>query len=52
MTADSLPLPGETSCGRHRPARLYPAGIELHHLIARAGYREQSLPHGHHGGTP
>lgn len=46
MTADCSPLPGETS-GRHRPARLYPGGVELHHLLARAGYR-WTTTHTHH----
>jgi hypothetical protein len=47
VTADALPLPGETSSGRHRPERLAPLGVELHHLIARAGYAHTPLEHVH-----
>jgi hypothetical protein len=50
MTVDQEPLPGEPVSGRHRPARLYPLGVELHHVIARAGYAHTALAHVHHGG--
>ena len=49
MTADALPFPGE-SAGRHRAARLFPLGVEVHHAIARAGYRFTTTHHSH-GGT-
>lgn len=37
--ADASPMPGQPATGRHRPGRLSPLGIEVHHLIARVGYR-------------
>lgn len=46
MTADTAPLPGESS-GRHRAARLFPLGVEVHHAVARAGYRWVPV-HTHH----
>ena len=49
MTADTLPLPGE-SAGRHRAARLHPCGVELHHLLARCGFKWQPV-HNTHGGN-
>jgi len=47
MTADSTSLPGESPAGRHRAARLHPLGIEVHHLLARAGY-PFGATHTHH----
>lgn len=47
MTADASPVPGESPSGRHRAARLFPLGLEVHHVIARAGYRFGAT-HTHH----
>jgi len=50
VTADATPLPGEPTTGRHRAARLHPLGVEVHHLLARAGFKWQPTHHSH-GGT-
>jgi len=49
VTADPTPLPGENASGRHRPSRLHPLGVEVHHAVARAGYRWAAVHHTHGG---